>query len=113
MADHGKLPPHVADAAMAFAQQLRERFGDEVLLVRVFGSYARGEAHADSDVDLFVVLEQFDYKRWAEVINLATDIGLPRDLLLSPTVFDRARWDLWRSHERALIADVEREGVAV
>src|SRR6476659_9197046 len=110
--DH-RLPPSVEDAASIFARQLRERFGDEVLLVRVFGSYARGEAHEESDVDLFVVLEQFDYKRWAEVVDLATAIGLPLDLLLSPTVFDRATWELWRSHERALVMDVEREGVPV
>jgi predicted nucleotidyltransferase len=111
--DDRQLPPSVEGAAVAFAHQLRERFGDQVLLVRVFGSYARGEAHEDSDVDVFVVLEQFDRERWAEVIDIATDTGLPRDLLLSPTVFDRATWELWRSHERALVMDVEREGVPV
>jgi len=108
-----RLPPNVERAVADFARELRRRFGDEVLVVSVFGSYARGEANEDSDVDLFVVLENSDWNRRAEVIDLATDIGMPRDLLLSPTVFDRATWELWRSHERALVLDVEREGVPV
>jgi len=108
-----RLPPNVERAVADFARELRRRFGDEVLVVSVFGSYARGEANEDSDVDVFVVLENSDWNRRAEVIDLATDIGMPRDLLLSPTVFDRATWELWRSHERALVLDVEREGVPV
>ena len=113
MSNHHRLPPNVEGAVADFARELRRRFGDDVLVVSVFGSYVRGEANEDSDVDIFVVLENLDWNRRAEVIDLATDIGMPRDLLLSPTTFDRATWDLWRSHERALVLDVEREGVPV
>ena len=111
MTDERHLPPNVAAAVAAFASELRRRFAEQVLMVRVFGSYARCEADEDSDVDIAVVLADVDPHRRASVIDLATEIGMPRDLQLSPTVFDRTTWEKWRSQERALAVDIEREGV--
>lgn len=58
----GKAEAHVASLASTvvtrFAEELRRRFGDAVRDVRLFGSFARGEAHEDSDVDVAVVLER-------------------------------------------------------
>lgn len=45
-------------------QALLERFGERVQMIVLFGSRSRGEAHPDSDHDIFVVIE-----------------GLPRDPL--------------------------------
>jgi predicted nucleotidyltransferase len=108
----GTLPTHVTAAVSEYAAALRNRFGEELLMVRVFGSYARGEADEESDVDVAVVLDRVDWARQAEVIDLATDAGLPRELRLSPALFDRATWELWREQERALVVDIEREGIS-
>lgn len=107
------LPPSgaVAQALDRFTRELRRRFGDRVVAVRLFGSVARGEAHETSDVDVAVVLEQADFQTRREVIDLATDAGLPYDLRISPTVFDRETYELWRRQERPLVMDVERDGV--
>jgi len=104
--------PTVWEAVAEFARELRRRYGDEVLDVRLFGSFARGEADEDSDVDVAVVLESADWETRRDVIDLATDTGLPRDLLLSPTVFDRETYETWRRQERALVGDIEGEGVS-
>lgn len=39
---------------------LREAFGDRLLCVGLQGSYLRGEARSDSDIDLLVVLDHVD-----------------------------------------------------
>ena len=78
----------------------------------MFGSFARGEANEESDVDLAVVLERLDWQTQKEVLDLAADLGLAHDLLLSPTL-DRETFERWRRQERALVLDIEREGVAV
>lgn len=101
----------VAQALGRFTRELRRRFGDAVVAVRLFGSVARGEAHEASDVDVAVVLEQADFQTRREVIDLATDAGLPYDLRISPTVFDRETYERWRRQERPLVMDVERDGV--
>lgn len=104
-------PPLATSVTARFARELRRRYGDAVLEVRLFGSFARGEADEESDVDVAVVLESVDWETRRDVIDLATDVGLAHDLLISPTIFDRATYEAWRRQERALVLDVEREGV--
>ena len=97
--------------AARFASELRDRYGDAVHSVRLFGSFARGEAHEESDVDVAVVLEEADFDTRRKVIDLATDLGMPHDLRLSPTVFDPKTWEKWRKQERRIVMDIELEGV--
>lgn len=102
----------LADTVLSrFAEELRRRFGQAVIDVRLFGSFARCEAHEDSDLDVAVVLEHVDWNTRREVIDLATDVGLPFDLRISPTLFDHATYERWREQERPLVMDIERDGV--
>jgi predicted nucleotidyltransferase len=101
----------VLTAASRFAGELRRRYGKAVLDVRLFGSFARAEAHEESDVDVAVVLERADWNTRRAVIDLATDVGLPLELLISPTIFDRETYARWRRQERPLVMDIERDGM--
>ena len=103
----------VLEAAAQYGQRLRSRFGEKVAEIRIFGSYSRGEAHEESDVDIAVVLDSIDWATRREVIDLATEVGLDRGLHLSPTLFDRETFDRWRRQERALVIDILSEGIPV
>jgi predicted nucleotidyltransferase len=96
-----------------FAQNLRERFGERVLSIRLFGSYARGGAHEHSDIDVAVVFDRLDWPTKREAIELAVDVEEKWDFAISlmPTTFDRQTYELWREQERALVRDIETEGI--
>jgi predicted nucleotidyltransferase len=47
------------------------------LRIILFGSWARGDARPDSDVDLLVVLPQVNDKRWTTVEILRALNGMP------------------------------------
>ena len=98
-------------AALRFAASLRERYGDALVDVQLFGSCARGEMREDSDVDVAVVLQVVDWRTKKDVIDLASGIGLEHDVLLSPTVLDRQTFERWRAQERLLVMDIQREGL--
>ncbi len=104
-------PPRVRAALAELAAALRARFGERLTVLRLFGSRARGEADAESDVDVAVVLDRADWRTKCDVIDVAADIGLAHDLLLSPTVLDRATYEAWSRQERPLTSDIEREGI--
>jgi predicted nucleotidyltransferase len=106
-------PPRVRRALEAFRAGLMQRWGPALIQARLFGSRARAEADAASDVDVLVVLEHAGWSDRVEVVNLAADIGLEHDLVVSPTVFDRATYARWRRQERPLVMDIEREGIAL
>jgi predicted nucleotidyltransferase len=46
--------------ALAATQKLKQAYGERLVDVLLFGSWVRGEAHEESDVDLLVVLDQLD-----------------------------------------------------
>jgi predicted nucleotidyltransferase len=100
-------------ALARFADELRRRFGRAVIDVRLFGSFARSEADEESDVDVAVVMDRADWRTRCKVIDLATDVGLPFDLLISPTIFDHETYQRWRDQERPLVMDIEREGISI
>ncbi len=91
--------------------RLASRFGADLLDIRLFGSYARGEAAEDSDVDVFVLLRTAGWRERKAVLDTAGDLFAETGLLVSPTVFDLARFEEWRRQERPLVMDIEREGV--
>ncbi len=76
-------------AIQEMVQRIVERFQPEKIIL--FGSYARGTAGPDSDVDLLVVMPVKGSKRKAQLqIRTALhDINLPKDVIVSePEEFD-------------------------
>ncbi|MGQ0507486.1 MAG: nucleotidyltransferase domain-containing protein [Myxococcaceae bacterium] len=82
------------------------------MLVRLFGSYARGTPLADSDVDVFVLLDRTEPADRKAVIDLADDLSVEANLEIAPLIFDESRYALWKRQERRLIRDVEQEGIS-
>lgn len=76
------------EIARAVANDLKELYGDRLRDVILFGSWARGDAHPESDIDLLVVLDQVDstwdeHKRMDDILwrhsleNTTVVIALP------------------------------------
>jgi predicted nucleotidyltransferase len=73
-----------ADVPMAiirtFARQVAERFKPDKIIL--FGSYAYGTPHADSDVDILVVMPARNQIDQAVRIDAAIDPPFPLDLIV-------------------------------
>src|SRR6266446_8825694 len=63
-----------------FAREVAERFRPEKIIL--FGSHAYGTPHADSDVDILVVMPARNELDQAVRIRLAVDYRFPLDLLV-------------------------------
>jgi len=63
-----------------FAREVAERFRPEKIIL--FGSYAYGQPHADSDVDILVIMPARNELDQAVKICLAVDYNFPLDLLV-------------------------------
>jgi predicted nucleotidyltransferase len=75
------LPPNIPLAAIRrFARRIAERFDPEKIIL--FGSFAHGTPHPDSDVDLLVVMPASNEINQSIRITLAFDPVFPLDLIV-------------------------------
>jgi predicted nucleotidyltransferase len=98
-------------AAEAFARRVRDRYGDAVEAVILYGSVARDEQRGvDSDVDLLVVLEdgvdRAEYER--RIRELAYDVELDRGVVLSLLVLTASEYQQGIPFLRQVRGDAER-----
>ena len=86
-------------AIRRFAREVGERFRPEKIIL--FGSYAYGRPHEDSDVDLLVVMPARNETDQAVKIRRAVDAPFPMDLLVrTPKTMEwRLREGDWFLHE--------------
>ncbi|MBI3049042.1 MAG: nucleotidyltransferase domain-containing protein [Acidobacteria bacterium] len=112
------VPPLTAEdarAVAAFVDRLRQELRDNVVDIRLFGSKARGDAIADSDIDVLVIVQpEADRIRLETAVSdIAFDVSLDYAVHISPCVLTtRAMNDpVWR--ETQFLRTIEREGLPV
>jgi predicted nucleotidyltransferase len=86
--EYGKLVPHAV--ILDYARQVAEQFRPERIIL--FGSYAYGTPHKDSDVDILVVMPAYDEINQAVRILEQTNSSFPLDLIVRTP--DNLRWRL-------------------
>jgi antitoxin ChpS len=82
--------------------------------VALFGSKARGDFHAESDLDILVVVRttKADYRRlWNEMVDMAWRVELTFGVVISLIIKDLADYDVMRAHQLLLARNIERDGV--
>jgi hypothetical protein len=104
--------PLIRSSVESCAYRLRARFGSRIRTLRLFGSWARGEAHADSDVDVAVVVEGLTFEEWREAIDLALENEIETGVPLTPFVVSGERFDALRISNRRIANDILTEGVS-
>jgi predicted nucleotidyltransferase len=103
------LAPNEQTAIRRYIDAIRERFPENVLSVTLFGSKARGDASAESDIDLLVLVDE-EYREIRSALwRIASDVSLEYSVVLSVRVFARSRWAQTRRIRlplyRAIVAD--------
>jgi predicted nucleotidyltransferase len=107
-----RLPRVVQETLDAFVAGVRGRFGSRVAAIRLFGSYARGEAHEESDVDCLVLLDRVGPEEDRAITDLAADLTWQlAGVVISPLIMSAAEFEAWKARERRTPLAIEREGI--
>lgn len=95
------------------AREFRRRLAavTPILDLRVFGSRARGDATDDSDLDVFVDLEESSPELRQRISEIAWEVGFEMDRVISTIVATRADLEDGPMGANPLVLSVEREGI--
>ncbi len=105
---------NVVQVSEQLIEQMVRTIVDEVSPRRIylFGSHARGNQTADSDVDLLIVEDQDfgpDRRRWSELKRLRKALKpfrVPKDIL----VYSQDEFATWEKSLNHIVAHAAREG---
>jgi predicted nucleotidyltransferase len=103
-------------AADRFISAARVMFGDRLLRAVLYGSKARGDAHAESDLDLLLVLRGDGAVDWQDARAasfLAADVGLETGVDVSVKCMSAGRFERERLEPTGFASRVGREGVTL
>jgi len=77
----------------------------------LFGSYARGDAHPDSDVDILVIAPEFDEPYDKNRVDLLWELRAQTDSRIEPIAVGERQWQ--EDNTSAIIEMARREGQAI
>ena len=96
----------------AFTAKLQQELGTKLLLLILYGSYARGDSEPDSDVDLFVVLRRPSESEYEKVRRVAYRVMWEADFayVFSLYLTDMHHYQTLEQHGSSFLRNVQREG---
>lgn len=80
--------------AEEFAARLRDRLGDDLVRITLFGSRARGNAREGSDFDVLVIVTRRDAVAREKVLDVEVEMMDRHDVLFSAMLYADEEWSV-------------------
>ena len=96
-----------------YTEILRKIYGNHLKTVILYGSYARGDYKADSDIDIMILLDlsDMDIKQYRHELSGETyDFNMEYDLDIKPIAKSQQHFQKWVD-VYPFYANVKKEGV--
>ena len=96
-------------------QIYRSVYGENLVQVILYGSYARGDYHTDSDVDVVAIVHgerTVLQEQLKQVWDASSELELEYDTVLSPTVIPYEEFERYRE-DLPYYRNIAQEGVVV
>lgn len=93
--------------------QAKSVFGESLVAVKLYGSYARGDYDDESDIDVMIIADISPEDREQSRKQLSDyfyDLDLEYEVLLSVFIQDNATYERYK-HSYPFFKNVEKEGV--
>ncbi len=107
------IPNRINKVLKEFINGANKILGNSINKIILYGSYARGDYKENSDLDIMIltdISENEIVERRTEIWDLASDIGLENDILISVLLKNVEDFNYW-INTLPFYMNVEKEGV--
>lgn len=109
------MPKSMENMLDEYRKAIAEVFGEHEIRIILYGSYARGDFHVDSDVDIMVLAdmapENISYYA-NKLYDLTYDFETKYDVEINPVVQSKTTYEQWKN-AYPFFMNIEKEGVVV
>ncbi len=98
-------------ALRAFVACLKSEYSNQLTRVVLFGSKARGDYDAESDLDVLVLVKSDDWHLHDRIVTESSPVSLKYGALISPKVVGPALYQNMRRLRSHLLENIQKEGV--
>ena len=109
------MPQTVQGLIEQYVSEIRKIYGTHLRQIILYGSYARGDYGADSDIDIMILLDipDMEIKEYGQNLSYMTyDFNLDNDLDIKPIAKNEAHFRKWCVNY-PFYANIEKEGVVL
>lgn len=85
--------------------------GDSILRIVLYGSRARGDYDAISDIDVAVIVRGLTRELKTKLLDAVAEVELRYLAPLSMLVLDEKDFEFLKKRERRIALDIEKEGI--
>lgn len=105
------LPERDRRAVEAFVERVWQTYSKRVQQIILFGSKARSDSHAHSDIDVLLIVNEEDWRFRHTISGIAADVSLAYDVLIGPRVIGQERWARMCRHRFTFCENVQADGI--
>ena len=109
------MPDIISNILLGFTRQINALLGNKLSKVIVYGSYARGDYHENSDVDVMILvkLSETEIRKIASnIYDMAYDIELEKGVHISVVIKNEEQFEYWVD-TLPFYRNVSEEGVEI
>ena len=95
----------------SFSNETKHLLKDNLIAEYLFGSTAREENKELSDIDILIIVKQFDYKLREALSSLSSEYSINHGLYISPILKDKNIWEKNKIHQTLFYQEIQRDGI--
>jgi predicted nucleotidyltransferase len=94
-----------------FSEDTQRILQDNLVAEYLFGSTARDEAGKYSDIDILIIVQQFDHQIRKRLSGLSSEYSINHGIYISPIIKNAEIWEKNKTHKTLFYQEIERDGV--
>ena len=105
----------IVEEDLSIAKQFKDRLMSFLAMLdfRVYGSRAKGNASPESDLDIFIVVEELTLEQRTRISEIAWEVGFEMDRVISTFVAARDQLRTGPLAANPILQKIDAEGIRV